>query len=819
MDKSKLDHCRTSAPADLVTVQVDTALRSASATQRPWHGRCDVTDRMPRLLTRTSEIVAGWARAYRHWFPAAVLAISSVLWISTVLLVWLLTTVVVGLPDDEALRSVGTMSQATTIFDRHNKAAFTIFKEHRIEVPLSRISPHLIRAVIAVEDQRFMAHAGIDPVRVAGAAWTNLRDGWGTQGGSTITQQLARQSLLTREKTLRRKLKEVIVAARLEQAFSKHEILELYLNKVYFGDGLYGVEAASLGYFGKHAAELDVAEAALLAGLIKRPSAYAPTVSMQRAQARRKSALEAMRGQGVIDAATFESAVSQAVRLNDVLRGREMSGQYFKEAVRQELVAQFGWERVYEGGLQVFTTLDPEMQQAAEAEVVRAVEEIERRQPRRGEEPLQAALVAVDPGTGEIRAMVGGRSFEQSHFNRAVQARRQAGSAFKTFVYAAALERGYTPASLITPMQEPIVTFEGAWVPDDHTDGGLMTMRSALRLSSNRAAVGMLQTVGIPAALSAAERFGIESVPGVWSLALGSGEVTLLSMTAAYAAFANGGMRPEPILIRRVETTDGEVLFNAALRAHRAVSEATAYLITSMLSDVVNAGTGSMARRAGFTHPAAGKTGTTNEYRDAWFVGYTPNLATGVWVGYDRPRTILARGYAATLAVPLWGRFMAAATRNEKPRPFERPRTVVPATICRISGKLATGDCRAAESVDTLGDPVIESLAITEYFTRGTEPVDYCTWHRPVAAIAASTSPAPAAAHGDDEGPPLLLPIATTGTMAPAAAAPAVATPTSAASVATLPATPQASQPPAQPRRPGFWGRLFRRGATAPGAR
>lgn len=729
------------------------------------------------------------------------------------IVVGLLRAVVAGLPDDEALRSVGTMSRATTVFDRHNQPAFTIFKEQRIEVPLSRISPHLIRAVIAVEDQRFLEHGGVDPIRVAGAAWTNLRDGWGTQGASTITQQLARQSLLTREKTLRRKLKEVIVAARLEQAFSKNEILELYLNKVYFGDGLYGAEAASLGYFGKHAADLDVAEAALLAGLIKGPSAYAPTVSMPRAQARRRAAIEAMREQGVIDAATFESAIDREIQLNDVLRGRETSGQYFKEAVRQQLVAQFGWERVYEGGLQVYTTLDPEMQHAAEAEVVRAVEEIERRQPRRGEEPLQAALVAVDPGTGEIRAMVGGRSFEQSRFNRAVQARRQAGSAFKTFVYAAALERGYTPASLITPMQEPIMTFQGAWVPDDHADGGMMmTMRSALRLSSNRAAVGMLQTVGIPAALSAAERFGIESVPGVWSLALGSGEVTPLSMTAAYAAFANGGMRLDPILIRRVETADGEVLFSAAPRARRAVSEATAYLITAMLADVIDGGTGSMARRAGFTRPAAGKTGTTNEYRDAWFVGYTPHLATGVWVGYDRPRTILARGYAATLAVPLWGRFMAAATRADKPAPFERPTTVVPATICRVSGKLASPGCLAVESVDAFGYPVVESLAFTEYFTRGTEPVDYCTWHTPAPAVATSTLPVP----GDDERPPMLLPLATTGTIAPAAASSPAASPATAAPAVAAPAAPQTDQPPAPSRRPGFWGRLFRRDSPAP---
>ena len=391
---------------------------------------------------------------------------------------------------------------------------------------------------------------------------------------------------------------------------------------------------------------------------------------------------------------------------------RNRSDRYFKEEVRKELVRQFGWERVYEGGLKVYTTLDLNLQKAAEVEVQRAVSEIEKRQAaRRGkrdaaasDEPLQAALVALDPHTGEVRAMVGGRSFDDSHFNRVTQARRQAGSAFKPFVYAAALERGYTPASIISALDTPIMTLQGAWVPDDHGTTDEMTMRAALRLSSNRAAVQMLQDIGIPAAVSAAQRLGLGDVPGVPSLALGSGEVTLLSMTAAYATFANAGMRPAPILIRRVETTEGEVLFTASPRADRAVSEATAFLITNMMADVVNSGTGWQARQVGFTLPAAGKTGTTNEYRDAWFVGYTPHLATGVWVGYDQPRTIMRNGYAGDLAVPLWGRFMRAATRGDKPDNFKAPRTITSATICRISGKLATGECYGAESVDRNGE-------------------------------------------------------------------------------------------------------------------
>ena len=665
-------------------------------------------------------------------FVAAVMVLAITLWGTVGAATLLIADVLTGLPNERKLRSAGTMARATVIYDAHDQPVFTFFKEHRLEIPLSQVSPHMINAIVAVEDQRFFDHGGIDVIRVAGAAWGNLRDGWGSQGGSTITQQVVRQSFLTPEKTLRRKLKEVVVATRFENEFSKRQILEWYLNKVYFGDGLYGVEAASLGYFGKHAAELDLGEAALLAGLVKAPSTYAPTVNMTRALARRKTTLKAMREANIIDEDTLRATQASKVILKDDLRSHEPYGQYFKEEVRKQLVRHFGAQRVYEGGLKVYTTIDPDLQRAAEAEVARALDEIE--QPRRSRDalpgpPLQAALVALDPKSGEVRAMVGGRSFDQSPFNRVTQSRRQAGSSFKPLVYAAALERGYTPASLIQGLSGPIMTPEGAWLPHDHSRGGAMTMRSALRSSSNLAAVSMLQDIGIAAAIQAAKRFGIESVPGVPSLALGSGEVNLLAMTAAYGAFANAGLRPEPILIRRVETTNGDVLFSAFPRAVRAVSDTTAFLMTTMLSDVLNGGTGREARRFGFTRPAAGKTGTTNDYHDAWFIGYTPHLATGVWVGYDQPREIAPRGYAARLAVPLWGRFMATATRGDEATPFPKPKGVTSVSICLLSGKRATDACRHEVVLDNEGHLAQRSMVIAEYFARGTEPVEYCDWH------------------------------------------------------------------------------------------
>jgi penicillin-binding protein 1A len=732
--------------------------------------------------------------------------------------IWLAYSVLHDLPGAAELRDISAMAQATTLYDKDNRTAFTIFQERRVETPLSDVSPHLVRAIISIEDQRFYDHGGIDLIRIFAAAATNLRAHRAAQGGSTLTQQLARQSFLSSDKTLRRKMKEAVLAWRIEREFTKDQILELYLNKVYFGDGLYGIEAASLGFFGKHARDLDVEEAALLAGLVKSPSTYAPTINLDRALARRNVVLQAMRDNAAIDAATYESAVRSRPRLADALRSEEAYGEYFKEEVRKQLVQRFGWDRVYQGGLKVYTTIDLNMQKAAEAEVARSIAEIEQRQLKRspkaerGPDPLQAALVAMDSMTGEVRAMVGGRSFDESRFNRATQARRQAGSAFKPFVYAAALEQGFTPATVITGLDNPIATLQGAWVPDDHGDNSAMTMRAALKVSSNRAAVQMLQQVGIPTAVRYAERLGIGNLPAVPSLALGSGEVSLLSMTSAYSAFANQGMVTPPSLIRRVEDASGQVLYMSSTRAERALSDSTAFIMTSMMSDVINGGTAWQARRVGFTLPAAGKTGTTNDYRDAWFVGFTPHLVAGVWLGYDMPRTIIANGYAGELAVPMWGRFMAAATRGDKPDRFMMPSTVVPVTVCRLSGKLPTDGCRGAIVFDRDGQATDRSMVYTEYFVRGTAPDDYCPLHTNLYNAVATSGDAGArpvvAATSGDAHLPALTPVDHLHEPAPARTDTHLGDATPVASPPAVAAPPEG--PPA-PRKRGFWGRVFRR--------
>jgi 1A family penicillin-binding protein len=773
-----------------------------------------------------------WLFSNRPRLLVATTAITALIIASAAgIVAWFTFDVTDGLPDRQAINGLGDMAQSTTIYDIHDRPAFTIFKEQRIEVPLEQISPNFIKAVISVEDQRFYDHSGVDAIRVGAAVLRNIEERRRAEGGSTITQQLARQSFLTRNKTYRRKVQEVILAAYIESLYTKKEILELYFNKVYFGDGLYGVEAAARGYFAKRASDLTIDEGALLAGLIQSPSSYAPTVNLDRAIARRAIVLQTMVASGAIDQATADRARKAPVRLANALEIKETSGLYFKEHVRRELVDRFGWQRVYQGGLRVSTSFDPELQLAAERIVEKGLQDIERRQgfaypPRTGgdtsrvqgtsgDQPakeagasdyLQGALVTFDPSNGYVRAMVGGRDFDESRFNRAVQAKRQAGSAFKPFVFAAALEAGYSPASVITHLNDPILTAQGDWVPEDeHTTASSMTLRTALRTSSNRAAVQLLNSVGIPKAVDYAQRLSVGTPPSVPSLALGAGEVTLLSLTAAYGAFADGGLVRPPVFIRRVEDSDGKVLYSDEGKSERAVSETTAFLMTSMLSDVINYGTAYRARQAGFTLPAAGKTGTTNEYVDAWFVGFTPHLVTGVWIGFDQPKTILRNGYAGELAVPLWASFMKIATSGDKPDQFERPANVIAINVCRVSGKLPNGGCDDVEVVTRDGALERRSMIYAEYFVKGTQPTTVCPLHEPLSLLDRL-----AGVFGKDNHAPA-LPAGEVGLSVPPVAG--TTSPASKPPVTQPTVTSGQNQPSAPTEEPkkkrGFWSRVF----------
>jgi penicillin-binding protein 1A len=423
-------------------------------------------------------------------------------------------------------------------------------------------------------------------------------------------------------------------------------------------------------------------------------------VSPERALKRRNLVLRLMRTQGKIDEASYRTAaakpVADAAHATSAARAGATvpsTGKYFEEELRRQLVAQFGNERVLRGGLRVYSTYDPELQKAAEDAVTTRIAQIAK--VSRRARALQGSLVSIDATTGDVRALVGGRDFLASSFNRATQARRQAGSAFKPIVYAAALERGYGPATRLTELDVPIEAGPDLWLPGGEHEEEEYTLRRALKLSSNRAAAQLFQQIGASTAVYYAQRLGISSpLPVVPSLALGTGEVTLLELTTAYTAFANRGITSVPRLFTRVDDSQGTVIAHQPERHVRAVSESTAYMMSSMLADVVSSGTATRVRGGGFRLPAAGKTGTSDDYADAWFIGYTPHLVTGVWFGLDIPAPIMSRGFANTVAVPAWTMFMKAATRGDKPEWFQMPSDVEKIAMCRISGARATPSCR-----------------------------------------------------------------------------------------------------------------------------
>lgn len=637
--------------------------------------------------------------------------------------------------------------QTTLIYDSKDRVIASLYREHRMPVMLEQMSDSLINAVIATEDQRFYEHNGVDLRRIAAATVANFRRGRIVQGASTITQQFVRANVLDRSRTYGRKFREAWLSHRLEEKFGKRSILQAYLNHIYLGEGYYGVQAASLGYFGKPASDLSAAESATLAALINRPSGWNVRKDPARIRDRRDWVLRQMYEAGYLDADTFGAAIATPVALTlatDAQRAAvdplvASTGPYFTSLVRDILYSQFGVDRALTGGLRVYTTLDADVQKFAEDSVTMRLAELDKKAKASNTKgrgaPLQAALVAIDPSTGYVRALVGGRDFAESPFNRATDAKRQPGSAFKPFVFAAALEAGFSPGTTIDGLADYVPSAQGGYLPGGEHEEDSTTLRSALVHSSNRAAVHLLQRVGLGATIDLANRVGLEDLPAVPSLALGTGEVSLLNLTSAYTAFANGGVLQPPVFITRIEDPEGRVIYRGESLGRRVLSESTAYLMASMLADVVNHGTGYSARQSGFRLPAGGKTGTTDDHADAWFIGFTPHLAAGVWVGFDRPQQIMRRGFASVVAVPAWAGFMKAATNGSKPEWLEQPAGVSHIRRCRVSGGMANEYCELAGEVDddyvSIGRtpdicPIHSSASVAPLVT--TNPVSAISW-------------------------------------------------------------------------------------------
>lgn len=637
----------------------------------------------------------------------------------------------------------------SVFYDIRGEAITSTVAGNRIEVPLTRIAPPLRQAVIAVEDARFYKHPGIDPVGIARALVRNIRAGQIVEGGSTITQQLAKNMFLPPERTIGRKVAELLLTFYLEFKFSKDEILERYLNLVYLGHGAYGAEAGARLYFGKNAEDLSLGEAAMLAGLTRGPFYYSPYRDMSAALERRRIVLERMAAAGYVTKAQARAATVEPVRLVGLGTREIRAAPYFVDYVMEEVLRRLGdgGNLLYSGGLRVYTTLDLTLQRAAEKAFGSELDALT--PPGAPSDVLpgtpiqpQGALVAIDPRNGHVRALIGGRSFHETQFNRAVYAKRQPGSAFKPFFYAAALDSGFTAATTLAC--EPL-TFWSAGVPYVPTDYGKfeyhfrqLTLREALVVSCNVVSVHLASMLGPEKGIEYARRLGVKSSLGPHlSLVLGTSEVTPLEMAAAFAPFANGGKRVEPVFIVSVRDRRGRELFRERPRVRQVLDPRTAFIITDILKQVISKwGTAAdIADRV--TRPAAGKTGSTQNYTDAWFVGYTPDLVCSVYIGYDNPATPLARSGGAA-AAPIWAEFVERGLAGRPKAAFRRPAGIVSREICHETGYLATPACPNTR---------------WEIFKAETAPTEACPWHSAAPVIQAPSSSPSAAQPASSAAP------------------------------------------------------------------
>src|SRR5947207_9874646 len=626
------------------------------------------------------------------------------------------------------LKKVGEMPERNTVFDVDGKIYSRLAGANRLKVSLSEVSPLFIDALLVREDTRFYQHGGIDWRGILRALARDVLTLSAKEGASSLTQQLARNSLPLGGRTLSRKFLEAMVALRMEREFTKQQICELYISRIYFGAGCYGVETASQAYSGKNASKLNLSEAALLAGLIRSPNRFSPLKNPEGAAAQRNAVLDRMVALKKITLAQAGEA-KKAKIVTHPKRMPQVQENYAMDAVQRALSLILTQDQMDDGGLSIYTTLDPSAQNSAQDALETQLSKIEHQSnfhhptkteykaPESGEGDaampyLEGATVVIDNASGGIRALVGGRDYGQSKFNRALApANRQVGSAFKPFVYAIAFSHGLLPGAAISdgPIQSGEIDGAGNWSPanSDGTYGGTMLCSYGLIHSRNTMSVRVGQFAGLDAVQRVANELGIsQNVPHGPAIYIGSFETDLKDLTAAYSIFPNAGVRKQAYIIERIDNQQHKPIYLAAHITKPALDPGAAWMASRLMEEVLTEGTAASARSLGFKLPAAGKTGTTNDYKDAWFAGYTSTLTCGVWVGFDQPTTIIPHGYGAALALPVWTQVMNKASRHYPADPLQPTMPIQRATVCSISNQLATSGCMAAGTAYDVDLPV-----------------------------------------------------------------------------------------------------------------
>lgn len=583
------------------------------------------------------------------------------------------------------MADVQQIRERSTVFDRDAKPYGRLQGENRLVVPRKQVSPFFVKALLAREDSRFYQHSGVDPIGIFRAVFRNLISRSAGQGASTITQQLARNSFPLGGKNMHRKVLEAFVSVRIEKHYSKEEILEHYMNRIYFGAGVYGIETASQAYFNKRAANLTLGEAAMMSGIIRGPSRFSPITNFEGALRERDTVLDRMVKLGNVSPAEAAAAKEQSIQLNPKRR-LTVQENYAMDLVVRELSKLISDDQLAEGGLRIYTSLDPLLQQTAQDALNNHLTKIEGKpgynHPRKAEftkeareaevDPayLQGSVVVLDNRTGGIRAVVGGRDYGDSRYNRAVLSQRPIGSTFKSFVYLAAFAHGLSPGTQVSdgPIQRGEVRGVN-WSPanSDGTFKGMMAAEEGLIQSRNTVTVRVGEGVGLTEVARVATAVGLEKMPLRPASYLGAFEASLLHLTTAYTVFPNSGRLRKPYLIERIDDAAGTVLYRATASSRTVLQSGACAMVTNTLAKVLDRGTGATARASGFKKPAAGKTGTTDDYKDAWFVGFTTSLTAGVWVGFDKPQHTVSQGYGATMALPVWVEIMNVAPEQRYP--------------------------------------------------------------------------------------------------------------------------------------------------------